>query len=891
MPITFQNERSQLPATTTEWKVAGSKVSTTTSRSAAATSPASVSGQVNGSATHGAPQLKGRAMATTPARPRDPVGNAVFQNTHELNSVLNGIESLRPGPNAELPPLGKAMLQQIDRIAEACDLITGGPAVGESLVDQYNALSELVGKGESAQGSLEAGMEAFRSHGSSSSDSQVNKELAQIGAWTDQIQAVASDRLKYISQSLNASALSMSKHYETKANMSTAAISVLDEVIAAEKAKGNDKAVAVLEKGKASFETRERRMRQVADERRGDIGDPGKFGGTKKFGVLGTLLHPIKAHAERTARAKCADQIASGKGDADVEAQDTNEMSVVEDALAKVLADAKVSGHHAKHEVQHAFLNVLDANKGWRETISTEIHLPIVSGSPAQSNASRDPLGIVDESNHAPQPLPVQTLIARSEISPAAVSFSSYNGQGVNAHRSTEHLHATNLAHTQLKDSAGNTMFSGVRHGVLSAYGLQKDGVAEKEMPDHELERRIVDLLPRSAWHLDAKGQPDLKATMKAVRSNPKLVDQMRATANTNRAKEVVAMTIASDPVLRQAALNGEKPTVNILSLSLLTPDTFRALRGGLHDNESLMVRDQADAWGSVAGRQTIDIPVEGGTRSVEVDVQPVPMNYGVNQGAVKGILGVHTEDVSGWHVSDTLNDEALHSLFGKDLTTIATSHQGVLGERIGELEARHREDLENAQLALQTHNHAVLRSGGRNPDAANARRLELEAEVRRIESVPDDARTPLGAALQLAQQIAEIHREGAHRNAGTEPYKMPTRLAVLADILNVKVAFNCKSGKDRTGELDAEVKHMKLEMQITGQVPHYKRERSPEEIRRFNEVLNNGGNQRMQELNTGFAGYKLKGVGALYRQFGGDGDGDDALTRNFHGMSHMTAT
>jgi Enterobacterial virulence protein IpgD len=266
-----------------------------------------------------------------------------------------------------------------------------------------------------------------------------------------------------------------------------------------------------------------------------------------------------------------------------------------------------------------------------------------------------------------------------------------------------------------------------------------------------------------------------------------------------------------------------------------------------------------------------------------------VPMNYGVNQGAVKGIAGIHTEEVSGWHVSDTLNDEALHSLFGKDLTNLATSRSGVLGKRIGELEARHREELDNAHQALQTHNNAFLRSGGSDPEAGNARRLELEARVRDLENVPNDARTPLGGALALAHQIGEIHREGAHRNAGTEPYKMPTRLAVLADLLGVKVAFNCKSGKDRTGELDAEVKHMKLEMAITGEVPHYKRERSPEEIRRFNEVVTNGGNQRMQELNTGFAGYKLKGVSALYKQFGGDGH--DALTSNFHGMSHMTAT
>lgn len=880
MPFNVETNRSQLPAATTEWRVARSKTTGQTSRPAATASPANVPGQVGGSTSHGAPSIKGRATPTTPARPRDPLGNAVLQNTHELNSVMNGIESLRPSPDAELPPLGKAMLQQIDRIAEACELITGGPAVGESLVEQYNALSNLA---------LDEGMEAIRNNsGSSSSGGKIGKELTQIEAWSDQVKALVEDRLKSISQSLGSSSFSISKHYQTKANMSTAAVAVLDEVIAAEKAKGNDKAVAVLEKGKAGFEARQQRMAQQAQARHGEIGDPKKFGGTKQFGVLGTLLHPIKAHAERAARAKCVSEIVSGSADMTVEAPETNEMSIVNDALAQILKDAKVGGHHVKHEVEHAFLNVLDANPAWGKTISTEIHLPLMSGAPRSSE--KDPFALPGGSTplQDPQPLPVQTVIVRSEISPAAVHFGSYQGQGVNAHRSAEHIHAANLAQTQLKDSSGQTMFSGVRHGVLSAYGLQKDGV--NEMPDQELAQKMQDLLPNDAWRIGANGQRDVNATMKEVRSNPKLVDQMRAKANTNRAREVVAMSIAGDPALLEAARSGQKPTVNILSLSLLTPDTFRALRGGMHDNESLMVLDQVNAWESVSGMQTIDVPVgEGKTVPVEVDVRPVPMNYGVNQGAVKGVMGVHTEEVSGWHVSDTLNDEALHAMFGKDLTNLATSRTGVLGERIGQLEARYRKDLDGAQQALQAHNSAVLKNGGRDPEAANARRLELEAEVKRLESVPDDARTPLGGALALARQIGEIHHEGAHRTAGTEPYKMPTRLAVLADILGVKVAFNCKSGKDRTGELDAEIKHMKLEMQITGEVPHYKRTRSPEEIQRFHQVLNNCGNQQVHELNTGFVGYKLKGVDALYQQFGGDGD--DALTRNFHGMSHMTAT
>lgn len=893
MPVSVQNDHSPLPATPTEWRVAERKTPATTPRSGAAATPANVPGRVGGTVAHGAPSLRGRATPTTAARPRDPVGNAVFQNTHELTSVLEAIGGLQQSPDGELNALAKVMLKQLDRIADACDLITGGPTVGESLVDQWNALSDLAGRGADDPGTLAAGMEAIYNEGSPST-TKLGKALGQIDAWTDQAKALAQERLKYVSQSLTSSSLNVSKHFETKANTNAAAVAVLDDVIAAEEKKGNHAAVAVLAQGKTRFEARQRRLNEVAQERRGEIGRPEEFGGTRKLGGLARILHPFKAAAERSARQKCVAQILSGNGDADVEARGTNEMSVVEDALAQLLEEAGVSGRNARREVAHAFLNILDANPAWQQPIKTEIHLPVVSTPHEESDETGVPTGTAvhdrDADRRHPVPLPVQTRIAQSEIKPAPAALPGYADRGVNARRSAEHAHSTNLAQTTLRDSQGHTMFSGVRHGVLSAYSLTKDGL--KGVPDHELERAMTDLLPEDQWKYDSSGKRDVPATMKKVRSTPALVDAMRARANENRAREVVAMAVVGDPELRAAAMKSAAdgsapPTVNLLSLSLLTPDSFRK---GVSSNESLMVTDQVKAWGAVAGMQTIQIPDDNGNpMSVHVNVQPVPMNYGVNRGAVKGVAGVHTDELSGWHVSDALNDEALHALFGSDLSNIAASRSGVLGERIRHLESRHRDDVENARIALQKHNLATLRSGGSDAEAANTKRVALEKELQRLENAPNDPGTPLGSVLELARQIGEIHHEGAHRNAGSEPYKMPTRLAVLADLLGVKVAFNCKSGKDRTGELDAEIKHFKLQMAMTGKVPHYKRERTPEEIRHFHEVVTNSGNFEMQQLNTGFTGYKLKGVSAVYRQFGGDGHDD--LTASFHGLSGMTSS
>jgi hypothetical protein len=141
-----------------------------------------------------------------------------------------------------------------------------------------------------------------------------------------------------------------------------------------------------------------------------------------------------------------------------------------------------------------------------------------------------------------------------------------------------------------------------------------------------------------------------------------------------------------------------------------------------------------------------------------------------------------------------------------------------------------------------------------------------------------------------LFTQIGDMRKDESYRQAGKEPYKMPTRLAVLADALGVNVAFNCKSGKDRTGELDAEAKHLRLQMEDTGKVPHYNRERSAQEVNDFHEVVTHSGNLEMQRLNTGYAGYKLKGVPEIYSQFGASG-AKDGLSRNFMGLSEYTAS
>ena len=120
----------------------------------------------------------------------------------------------------------------------------------------------------------------------------------------------------------------------------------------------------------------------------------------------------------------------------------------------------------------------------------------------------------------------------------------------------------------------------------------------------------------------------------------------------------------------------------------------------------------------------------------------------------------------------------------------------------------------------------------------------------------------------ETAGQIKSIWRDESFRAVGApEPYKMVSRLAFLTHLMGESVAFNCKSGKDRTGQLDAEVKQMAADADETGTVPLPDRPVDEAIRRRKTDFALNTGNLEMQRLNTGLPGFKLKKVPPLQNQ------------------------
>ena len=76
--------------------------------------------------------------------------------------------------------------------------------------------------------------------------------------------------------------------------------------------------------------------------------------------------------------------------------------------------------------------------------------------------------------------------------------------------------------------------------------------------------------------------------------------------------------------------------------------------------------------------------------------------------------------------------------------------------------------------------------------------------------------------------------------------YKMMARLTVLTDMIGATPMFNCKSGKDRTGHLDAEVKMLASEIYYTHTVPSYG-QLSTRRKEAFSQFALHSGNHQMQ--------------------------------------------
>lgn len=233
------------------------------------------------------------------------------------------------------------------------------------------------------------------------------------------------------------------------------------------------------------------------------------------------------------------------------------------------------------------------------------------------------------------------------------------------------------------------------------------------------------------------------------------------------------------------------------VSLKLVSVGLLTA--SNIFGKEGTMVEDQMRAWQSLTQPgKMIHLKIrnkDGDLQTVKIKPDVAAFNVGVNELALK--LGF------GLKASDSYNAEALHQLLGNDLRPEARP-----GGWVGEW------------LAQYPDNYEVVNT--------------------------------------LARQIKDIWKNNQHHKDGGEPYKLAQRLAMLAHEIDAVPAWNCKSGKDRTGMMDSEIKreiislHQTHMLSAPGSLP----DSGGQKI--FQKVLLNSGNLEIQKQNTGGAGNKV---------------------------------
>lgn len=317
-----------------------------------------------------------------------------------------------------------------------------------------------------------------------------------------------------------------------------------------------------------------------------------------------------------------------------------------------------------------------------------------------------------------------------------------YRGQGVCCEAARETAHATNLWTSEIRDDQGNTLFKGVRHGILSPYRLEKGSTERRE-------------------------------------------------GSQNRAREAVVAALFARRDLLDKALHGETVPLRLVSTSLVT--------GGLW-NERDMLHDQVEAWRALSQERPLQLTLigaDGQPREVKVDLDVAAFNFGVNELALKFRLG-HAQ-------ADGYNAVALRQLLGDDLS-VQAEPQGWVGEYLA-----------------------------REPKPDNAQRV-----------------------WWLSRQLKEIWAAKSHHGDGGEPYKAAQRAALLAYEIGAVPCWNCKSGKDRTGMLDAELKREAVALHQGSGLSAPGSRLEPVAQSLLQQALLHGGNMEVQAYNTGAPGNKV---------------------------------
>ena len=125
-------------------------------------------------------------------------------------------------------------------------------------------------------------------------------------------------------------------------------------------------------------------------------------------------------------------------------------------------------------------------------------------------------------------------------------------------------------------------------------------------------------------------------------------------------------------------------------------------------------------------------------------------------------------------------------------------------------------------------------------------------------------------AAMTLYTQCHNILVLKTERSDSHDAYKLAARLAVLSQLIGRVPCYNCKSGKDRTGEMDVECKFLAALIARGEKIPKPGAKLTEAQKGLFRAIALQGGNFEVQKQNVGVAGFMSGSVASISERLGG---------------------